>query len=82
MEEVINYYGLLSRPVYASYTDASKVFDHVNHWHLFNKLLDRNVPKYIVRLLMIWYINGTCMNHLHYADDAVLLAPTVGGLEK
>ena len=28
------------------------------------------------------FINRQCMNHLFYADDAVLLAPTVGGLQK
>ena len=59
MKEVINYYGLLSSPVYACYIDASKAFDRVNHWHLFDKLLDRNVPKCIVRLLMIWYTSQT-----------------------
>ncbi len=28
------------------------------------------------------YINKQCVNHLFYADDAVLLAPTVGGLQR
>jgi len=28
------------------------------------------------------YINGNCMNHLFYADDTILLAPTVHGLQR
>ena len=27
------------------------------------------------------YLNNQCMNHLYYADDAVLLAPTAGALQ-
>ena len=29
-----------------------------------------------------YHINKQCMNHLFYADDAVLVAPTVDALEK
>ena len=32
-----------------------KSFDRVNHWTLAKKLLDRNVPSYIVKLLIFWY---------------------------
>ena len=135
MKEIINYYHSGSTPVYVCYIDATKAFDKVNHWHLLRKLLDRNVPKCFVRLLMAWlttqaftvrwagvqttsfkvtngvrqggilsprlfaiyvdklseqlesskvgcHINKQCMNHLFYADDAVLLAPTVDALQK
>ena len=106
----------------------------MNHWSLFKKLLDRNLPYIIVRLLLVWYTtqqfsvqwdsflsdsftvtngvrqgsilspqlfsiyleelsnrlsdartgchyNSFCFNHLFYADDAVLLAPTVSSLQ-
>ena len=35
--------------------DASKAFDRVNFWLLFEKLLSRNVPLFIVRILVMWY---------------------------
>ena len=59
LKEVINYYSHLSSPVYACFIDASKAFDRVNHWCLLNKLLQRGMPKIIVRLLMIWFTTQT-----------------------
>ncbi len=134
LKEVINLYNAATTPVYACYLDAAKAFDKINYWILLDKLLERNIPKCFVRLLMNWfctqtffvrwnnavsssfkvrngvrqggtlspylfnvyvddlsqqlstmkvgcYINGQCMNHLFYADDTVLLAPTVNGLQ-
>ena len=52
MKEIINYYHSASTPVYVCYIDVTKAFEKVNHWHLLLKLLDRNVPKCFVRLLM------------------------------
>ena len=34
---------------------SSKAFDRVNFWLLFQKLLSRNVPLFIVRILAMWY---------------------------
>lgn len=121
--------------LFICYLDASKVFDRLNFWVLFDKLLIRNVPVIIVRLLAFWYTsqnfivqwgsqtstpfrvsngvrqggvlspylfnvytddlshdlnksgtgcmyNGELINHLMYADDAVLLAPSAFGLQK
>ena len=42
-------------PVYICYLDASKAFDRLNYWCLFNKLLNRNFPKTVVKLLIFWY---------------------------
>jgi len=121
--------------VYICYLDASKAFDRINHWTLFKKLIDRNVPAIAVRLLCSWYttqlfsvqwgtslsecfyvsngvrqggilspilfnvyiddlssgltklkigcnFNGIFVNHLIYADDTVLLAPSPSALQK
>ena len=35
--------------------DASKAFDRVNFWLLFDKLFIRSVPLFIVRILAVWY---------------------------
>ena len=36
-----------------------KAFDRVNHNRLMNILLERGIPKYIVRLIDFWYYNQT-----------------------
>jgi hypothetical protein len=38
---------------------ASKAFDHVNLAVLFNKLIARGVPGYIIRILIYWYSHQT-----------------------
>ena len=55
MKEIINRYQRLGSSVYLSFLDASKAFDRINHDTLFKKLVNRNVPAYIVRLLVFWY---------------------------
>ena len=135
LKEVINYYNSSSTPIFACFLDASKAFDRVNHWILFDKLLKRNVPKLFIRLIIYWYrtqtfsvkwngilsksftvsngvrqggvlspklfnvfiddlskllvnskigcsIANTCVNHLNYADDTVILAPTAFALQE
>ena len=117
------------------FLDAWKAFDRVEHWSLFKKLIDRNVPLVVVRLLVHWYrqqtlcvkwerntssfftvtngvgqggilspflftlyvdylshklnnakvgchnINNVCINHLFYANDLCLMAPSPVGLQ-
>lgn len=135
LKQVIEYYRSLDSAVFLCYLDASKAFDKINHWKLFEKLIYRNIPYVIVRLLMMWYctqrfyvqwggtmsepfkvkngvrqggilspvlfnvfidelsimlnnanigchVNSKPLNHLFYADDSVLLAPTPQALQK
>ena len=39
------------------FIDASKAFDRVHHFKLFNKLKLRGVPSSLVRILAYWYAN-------------------------
>ena len=41
--------------MYTSFLDTSKVFDRVNHWTMFKKLILRGVPIIIVRMFCFWY---------------------------
>ena len=41
------------------FLDASKAFDRIRHSTLFKKLFDRQVPSYIVRIMIYWYTNQT-----------------------
>ena len=55
VKSIIKYYTRQNSPVYTCFLDASKAFDRINHWKLFKKLIDCNVPLLIVRILVFWY---------------------------
>ena len=39
-----------------AFLDARKVFDIISHWKLFKKLIDRQIPLYLVEILYYnWY---------------------------
>ena len=134
LKQVIDHYISQSSPLFICYVDASKAFDRINFWVLFEKLLDRGLPCIFIRFLMVWYccqefvvrwgdifsvpfnvsngvrqggilspllfniyvddlshmlnrtqvgctINGVIYNHLIYADDTVLIAPSARALQ-
>ena len=37
------------------FLDSSKAYDKIDHWQLFNKLLNIHVPVFIVNILVYWY---------------------------
>ena len=41
--------------VFGCFLDASKAFDRVSHLKLFSKLLEKNLPPTVIRLLFSWY---------------------------
>jgi len=47
----LSYYVSKDTPVFSAFLDASKAFDRTNHNLLFAKLIKRNVPMCMVRLL-------------------------------
>ncbi len=53
--QAIDYYNRHSSPIFGCFLDASKAFDRVNRYILFNKLITRKIPGYILRLLVNWY---------------------------
>ena len=57
LKESIDRYVEQQSSVYLCFLDASKAFDRVNHFSLFNKLIKRGVPGYLVRIMMFWYSN-------------------------
>ena len=50
--QCIEYYKKRNTSVFVTCLDASKTFDMIDHWLLFNKLLDRNMPLSIIRILV------------------------------
>jgi len=71
VKNVIARYLFNDTNVYGCFLDASKTFDRVDHSVLFEKLLSRNLPPAVVRLLLLWYTNqklcvtwGSCSSEI------------------
>jgi hypothetical protein len=58
IKQIIDYYANNGSTVNLCTLDISKAFDKVNYYILFIKLLDRNVPKHLVNILISWYFNS------------------------
>ena len=55
VKSVIKYYTKQKSSVNTCFLDATKAFDRVSHWTLFSKLINRNIPLVIVRIIAFWY---------------------------
>ena len=60
LRETVNHYIDHGSRVFCSYLDASKAFDRVVHSGLFSKLIDRNIPKCFLDILITWYDGLQC----------------------
>ena len=69
LRQNIDYYkrnSNVSSPVFICYLDASKAFYRVNHWCLFKKLINQDIPISIIRLLVRWY--GSQLYRVRWGD--------------
>ena len=57
LKEAILKYQSLNTNMFLCFLDASKAFDRINHRKLFEKLIHRNTPGYLIRILIFWYTN-------------------------
>ena len=55
MKEFIDYYKTRGTTVYVTFLDASKAFDRIDHWLLFDKMIKKGVPFFIIKLLALWH---------------------------
>ena len=55
LKEFIDYYKQRSTTVFVTFLDASKAFDKINYWLLFQKLFDKGFPTFIIKILAFWY---------------------------
>ena len=76
--EFIEYFKSQSTSIYVAFLDASKVFDKISHWTLSKKMIDRDVPIYLVKILCYWYQHqemivqwGLCLSNAFFVTNRV-----------
>ena len=60
VQETISNYLRRGSDVYCCLLDFSKAFDKVNYDQLFKKLIEREVPAVVLRLIIFIYMNQSC----------------------
>ena len=55
LKELLKFYRDHGSTMFVCFLDASKAFDRVDYTILFGKLVNREIPAYILRLLWNWY---------------------------
>ena len=59
LKDIISKYRNQHSTMFLCFIDASRAFDRLNHYKLFDKMCQRGVPKYIIRVLAYWYAHQT-----------------------
>ena len=57
LNEIIEYYHSNNTDTFVMMLDASKAFDHVNYYQLFNLLVNKRLCPMVIRLLLHLYLN-------------------------
>ena len=65
LKEFIEYYKCRGTTVYVTFLDTSKAFDRLNYWLLFDKLIKKHVPLFIIKLLFFWHTHQKMCVQLH-----------------
>ena len=52
LKEFIDFYRSRNTSVFVTFLDASKAYDKIDHWQLFNKLLNIHIPVFIISILV------------------------------
>ena len=55
LKEFIDFYKKRNTTVFVTFLDASKAFDRIDHWLLYEKMIDKQIPLFIIRILVFWY---------------------------
>ena len=61
LKEFIDYYKQRSTTIFVTFLDASKAFDKIDFWLLFQKLITKDFPVFIIKILAYWY----CHQEMH-----------------
>ena len=59
IKEILDLYNGHNTTIFTCFIDLSKAFDRVNHEKLFQKLQNRGVPTFLIRILVFWYAKQT-----------------------
>ena len=57
LKEAVETYRKQGSTMFVGLIDASRAFDLIRHYKLFNKLKLRGVPSNLIRILVYWYAN-------------------------
>ena len=63
LKESIEYYKNRGTTVFVTFLDASKAFDRLSYWLLFDKLVKKHVSLFIIKLLCYWYTSQKMFVH-------------------
>ena len=80
LNETIEYLVERGSTVNLCAVDLSKVFDNVDHYTLFTKLLKKKVPIYLIEILYNWY--SKCFCSVKWGNSVSRIFPMVQGVRQ